>query len=179
MMSPHSQTLFTRKGLEVTITETCSDDHEQISKLCSKVFGAEVGTKAGLAIRDVGKTTGILGQASAASIQAKYWKLSIAEEVCGLVGLYQPRWIGKQSLYLGWFAVAPDFQGQGLGSVLFTYALKYAESIGAKRLLTETSPDSTEAIAFYEQKGFRVILHLDDYWEDGSPLALMELRCSS
>jgi len=55
-------------------------------------------------------------------------------------------------------AVAPEFQGRGIGRTLLSATIKEARSLGATRLYLETNHILKPAIALYESLGFR---HID------------------
>jgi putative acetyltransferase len=55
-------------------------------------------------------------------------------------------------------AVAPEFQGRGIGCTLLSATIEEARSLGATRLYLETSHVLKPAIALYESLGFR---HID------------------
>lgn len=54
-------------------------------------------------------------------------------------------------------AVAPEFQGKGIGRALLSAALKRAHAVGIRRLYLETNHILKPAIALYESLGFRHI----------------------
>jgi putative acetyltransferase len=55
-------------------------------------------------------------------------------------------------------AVAPEFQGRGIGRALLSATIEEARSLGATRLYLETNHILTPAISLYESLGFR---HID------------------
>jgi putative acetyltransferase len=55
-------------------------------------------------------------------------------------------------------AVAPEFQGRGIGRILLSATIEEARSLGATRLYLETNHVLKPAIALYESLGFR---HID------------------
>ena len=55
-------------------------------------------------------------------------------------------------------AVAPEFQGRGIGRTLLSATIGEARSLGATRLYLETNHVLKPAIALYESLGFR---HID------------------
>jgi ribosomal protein S18 acetylase RimI-like enzyme len=55
-------------------------------------------------------------------------------------------------------AVAPEFQGRGIGRTLLSATIEEARSLGATRLYLETNHVLKPAIALYESLGFR---HID------------------
>lgn len=167
----------TRDSLpDVRIRLALHHDEHPVRDLGQSAFGEVVGRKVGDAVRDVGSTTGILGGPPTHSIRAAYWVAESRDgRLLGIIGLYSPRWIGSQTLYLGWYCVRPDMQGKGLGKALFEHALQEATHLGARAIMVETSPDPVSTVTIYVRLGFVPVCTVPDYWEDGSPLLLMRL----
>jgi len=160
-----------------SIRRATTADHAAVEALCAKVFGEEVGAKAGAAVSDLGTRLGNLGEPIAFPVHSAYWLAESPEsELLGIVGLFAKRWIGKQNLYLGWFAVDPERQGQGIGRGLLEYAKEIAREMGARWIYTETAPEPEATIRFYEKAGFQRCAECSDYWEEGEPLLLYRLR---
>src|SRR5689334_17882624 len=61
-----------------------------------------------------------------------------------------------KQLLIGNVAVAPDFQGRGLGSMLMAHAEEIALYLGHDRIWLYTNQRFTENIAFYLKLGYRV-----------------------
>ncbi len=61
------------------------------------------------------------------------------------------------------FAVAPAWQGRGLGGTLLTLTEQRARELGATELAFDTSEGATGLIAWYERKGYRFVEYCD--WE--------------
>ncbi len=80
------------------------------------------------------------------------------------------------SFHLYWIAVAPTWQGQGLGRRLLDYALAAIHRAGGERLYSETStrPQYAPTRAFYEAMGFRLIASLPEYFAPGEGKAIYE-----
>lgn len=51
-------------------------------------------------------------------------------------------------------AVSPELRGQGIGRQLLTYTVSQARSLGARRLVLESSTRLGSAVHLYEQLGF-------------------------
>ena len=64
-------------------------------------------------------------------------------------------------------AVDPVWRGRGLGLRLLRDAERQARSTGARRLRLEVRADNPAAIALYEGRGYRRVLRLVSYYEDG------------
>jgi GNAT superfamily N-acetyltransferase len=91
----------------------------------------------------------------------QYW-VAVTDEndgdVLGTTGLYSTRKDRYEARWLGWFCVAPQQRGQGIGGQLLDYAITEACREGAKILRVETSDDANEAAAqrLYESRGLAV-----------------------
>jgi len=63
--------------------------------------------------------------------------------------------------------VAPSYRGLGLGKALVESALARAKQMGFSRLVLDTMPGMTAAIAAYEGLGFQ---RIDPYWDNVLPV---------
>ncbi|MCA1999659.1 MAG: GNAT family N-acetyltransferase [Hyphomicrobiales bacterium] len=89
----------------------------------------------------------------------RFW-LAVAEErVVGMVGLYAQVADRHEANWLGWFCVAPERRGCGLGRRLMDLALAEARASGRRflRLYTSTDPNEAAAQGLYEAYGLRVV----------------------
>lgn len=64
-------------------------------------------------------------------------------------------------------AVDPQTQGRGYGARLLRECELEAAYRGCGRITLEVRRDNEGAISFYEHKGFTIVGHLPDYYEDG------------
>ena len=62
------------------------------------------------------------------------------------------------------FAVAPDRQRRGVGSLLLRTVGQRASATGAEELALDTADEATHLIAFYERHGYRIVGRAD--WPD-------------
>jgi len=94
--------------------------------------------------------------------------------VQGLVGLHHVVWGPEENVWLAWFAVDPDCQGQGLGRRLLAMVETLACGKGYRKLLVETygHSDFDKARRFYESNGFREAGQVAGYLPDGSPMVV-------
>lgn len=94
--------------------------------------------------------------------------------IVGLVGLHHAVWGPEENVWLAWFAVDPDCQGQGLGRELLAAIERVAVMRGFRKLLVETyeHPDFDKARRFYERNGFRRSGQIADYLPDGSAMVI-------
>lgn len=65
--------------------------------------------------------------------------LSIREEDCG---------------HFSYFAVAPDFRGNGIGSCIIDFAVKYFKNMGLRKMRLHVHKNNSDAIRLYKRKGF-------------------------
>jgi GNAT superfamily N-acetyltransferase len=85
--------------------------------------------------------------------------LDTDNRVIGTVGVYTYRKDEKESCWISWFCVHPNFRGRGIGKKLLQFAIQIARQAGKKylRLYTSTHPSEANAHALYEKCGFRII----------------------
>lgn len=65
--------------------------------------------------------------------------LSIREEGCG---------------HFSYFAVTPDFRGNGIGSCIIDFAEEYFKNIGLRKMRLHVHKNNSNAIRLYKRKGF-------------------------
>jgi ribosomal protein S18 acetylase RimI-like enzyme len=94
------------------------------------------------------------------------------DRIVGLVGLHHTVWGPEENVWLAWFAVDCDCQGQGLGRRLLTEIERLAAGRGFSKLLVETyeHADFDKARRFYERNGFAQTGRIEDYLPDGSAM---------
>jgi ribosomal protein S18 acetylase RimI-like enzyme len=100
------------------------------------------------------------------------------DRVTGLVGLHHTIWGPERNVWLAWFAVDPDCQGQGLGRTLLCEIEKLAVHRGFGKLFVETydHADFDKARRFYEKNGFEQTGRVADYLPDGSAMIVYAKR---
>lgn len=96
------------------------------------------------------------------------------EVIAGVVGLHQYRWGPAENVWLSWFAVRPDYQGQGVGKWLLTEILKTARDQGYRKMFIETYQAKTfsRAIEFYQRQGFRRVGSVEHFLPDNSDMLI-------
>jgi GNAT superfamily N-acetyltransferase len=107
-----------------------------------------------------------------------YFVWRLGEQVVGLVGLHHTIWGPEENVWLAWFAVDPDYQGQGLGLKLLSEVERLAEHLGFAKLMVETyeHPDFDRARRFYERNRFEQTGRIDEYLADGSAMIVYAKR---
>jgi GNAT superfamily N-acetyltransferase len=100
------------------------------------------------------------------------------QRIVGLVGLHHTIWGPEENVWLAWFAVDPDFQGQGLGLKLLSEIERLAEHLGFGKLMVETyeHADFDKARRFYERNRFEQVGRIDEYLADGSAMIVYAKR---
>lgn len=92
------------------------------------------------------------------SDQRVWTALSPGGEVLGVTGLYAVAG-DREALWLGWFCVAPEARGQGIGGALLDFSIAEARRSGRRLLRLHTSTDAGEraAQALYDSRGLRIV----------------------
>lgn len=80
---------------------------------------------------------------------------------CGGVQLF-----GQEYAEIKRMWVRPSFRGLGLGRLMLDHLTTHAREHGTRLLRLETGIHQREAIALYEQCGFRQIPPFGPYWDD-------------
>ena len=100
----------------------------------------------------------------------EYFVLEVKREIVGSGGINfaDNKTIGK----LSWDFLHPDFQGQGLGTLLLQHRINILKNNkDIKRIMVRTSQ---LAYKFYEKSGFTLKEQAKDYWAKGFDLYSME-----
>lgn len=87
--------------------------------------------------------------------------------ICGLGGI-----ISKKKVWLGYFAVHPDYRNEGLGIRCLIFVENIAKMRGYKWIIVETyqHPTFELAIRLYKKLGYKEVGYLADYLEDDSDI---------
>ena len=74
---------------------------------------------------------------------------------------------GRNDLAALWdIRVAPEWRGQGVGSMLFECVVRYAKSVGCVELKIETQDINVNACNFYAKHGCRLVNVIPDAYPD-------------
>jgi GNAT superfamily N-acetyltransferase len=89
----------------------------------------------------------------------RFWLAVRDDDVVGTVGLYRRREDRSDALWLGWFCVAPEARGEGVGGRLLALAKGEARAadVNYLRLYTSTDPNERAAQDTYERAGLEVV----------------------
>ncbi|MBN2299957.1 MAG: ribosomal protein S18-alanine N-acetyltransferase [Acholeplasmataceae bacterium] len=82
---------------------------------------------------------------------AHYFVYELNKEVVGYIGF---RAIDENAEMMN-FCFDPEYQGQGFGTELLTYAIDYLKELGVKQLSLEVRKNNRQAQAVYEKFGFK------------------------
>jgi GNAT superfamily N-acetyltransferase len=55
------------------------------------------------------------------------------------------------------FAVAPEYQRRGLGSLLLEHAERWVKGLGFREIALDTAEPATDLVAFYDRRGYRLV----------------------
>ncbi len=87
----------------------------------------------------------------------------------GHVGL----WIDTPLAQILNIYIVPEYQNQGLGSVLMDYALEFLKVHGVTTLTLEVRPSNVRARHYYQKYGFAKVAIRKNYYENGEDADLM------
>lgn len=82
----------------------------------------------------------------------------------------------RRRAYIPFLFVSPEFQGQGLGSILLRRMESMLELEGAERVHLETPADNVRAVRFYERQGYRILALRPDGRAVHEPLMSVHLE---
>ena len=76
-------------------------------------------------------------------------------ELGGETAGYADMWIIADEAQLYNIAVAPEFRGKGIGSIILRYMAEKAEAMGCTVMLLEVRRSNAPAVSMYRREGFR------------------------
>lgn len=85
----------------------------------------------------------------------KYYLVYNNDEIIGITGLYCEKIVCRESAWIGWFGVLPQFRGCGYGKKVLEMTIELAKEQGYKviRLYTDIE-ENKAAINLYNKMGF-------------------------
>jgi ribosomal protein S18 acetylase RimI-like enzyme len=83
---------------------------------------------------------------------------------------YGPVPMTENTFDLYWVAVAPEFQGKGIGSKLIEVLEERVRILGGRMILADTSSIAAyeKTRTFYQRTGFREVARIPDYYSPGN-----------
>jgi ribosomal-protein-alanine N-acetyltransferase len=93
----------------------------------------------------------------------------------GRLAGYCLAWGLPEEVHLGNLAVAPEYQGRGVGSFLLEWLFEAARERQARRITLEVRPSNVAAQELYRAHGFRPIVLRRGYYQDTGEDALVML----
>jgi GNAT superfamily N-acetyltransferase len=98
--------------------------------------------------------------------------------IIGVIGLHRYIWGPRETSWLGWFAVLPEYQGQKVGFNLMKRIIERARSQGYQRLFIETYSEEAfgKARNFYKHFGFQEMGTIKDYFRQGDDMIVFGLN---
>lgn len=108
------------------------------------------------------------------------YHVSVAEVDSSVVGYvcYGPTPLTKGTWDIYWIAVAPEKQGQGIGSALMAFTEGRIKEAQGRLALIETSstPAYEKTRRFHHRQGYEVICHLPDFYAPGDDKLILQKR---
>lgn len=98
----------------------------------------------------------------------------ISGELVGFIGCRQD----AKDMHISNFAVLPERQGQGIGTILLDQALAQLPAIDRACVTLESRVTNRSAQRFYRHHGFEVVERLTDYYTDDHEDALLMRMCT-
>ena len=100
-----------------------------------------------------------------------YYVVKIGDLIVGSGGINFEN--DKSIAKISWDIIHPEYQGQGLGTLLLNFRLKEIQNF--KQVQTVIVRTSQFTYQFYEKSGFKIDKITEDYWAPGYHLYLMKL----
>ena len=99
-----------------------------------------------------------------------YYVLEFDEKIVGSGGINFKQ--DPATGYISWDILHPDFQGQGLGTLMLDYRI---EKLKKTKKVSKIIVRTTQLVyKFYEKAGFKLVEEVKDYWAEGFDLHEME-----
>lgn len=98
-----------------------------------------------------------------------YYVAKKDDYILGICGWHRYIWGPENRVWLGWFAVDPEFQRKGIGHEMMEKICKTASKKGFKKMFIETYSDDDflKARNFYEKFGFEEAGRIESYIKEG------------
>jgi len=96
-----------------------------------------------------------------------YFVLTISEKISGISGLYYDYEDPADILWIDYFAVLPEFQRQGFGTIMLENQEKICQKKKTRLLCVFT--ETEESLKFWRKNGFEIFGRIDDYYAKDRP----------
>jgi GNAT superfamily N-acetyltransferase len=103
----------------------------------------------------------VLAFFGADTILTEYYVAETETVILGTSGLYAYS-TRPTTAWLGWFCVAPELRGQGIGDKLFVYAADRAKEKGFTALKLWTGHEDKAAHRLYRRHGMKIVKRDED-----------------
>lgn len=93
--------------------------------------------------------------------QRAYTERAIGNIVVAVTGSQILGWVARTpgSIYVPYLMVAPEVQGQGIGTLLLKRTEAMMELEGVDRVMLDTPADNVRAVQFYFSQGYHILAH--------------------
>ncbi len=133
---------------EFTIRSACNEDKQEIAILVNQAFAE---------YREGKNVSHLEENLQDISRDIEKNEVLILEKENEIIGTLRLESRGENIYYLKRFAIHPQYQGQGLGAILFKEAEKVVKNHNSKTIYLHSSTEDNRLIKFYEKLGLRCI----------------------
>ena len=84
--------------------------------------------------------------------------------------------IGKKEGWILSLATKEEHRGKGIGEKLSQKVIALLKSKGVKNIMLTVHPENASAVKLYKRLGFMICKNVTDYYGDGEPRLVMELK---
>jgi GNAT superfamily N-acetyltransferase len=137
--------------MNMHIREAVIEDNEAICRLLSLLFDQEAEFRPDFATQSKG-----VGEILCDSEKGRFFVIEAAGRVAGCVSLLflVSTALGSKVAWLEDFVLEESARGQGWGTQLLDYAIRFAVRDGCKRITVLTDKNNAAAQSLYRKKGF-------------------------
>lgn len=155
--------------LEFKLQEMKHEDADEVVKLISKAMNENEGKWARETI-----DFSYFCKANGKNDGRSYWIGKKDGKTVGICGLHRYLWGPKDIVWLGWFAVAPEFQRQSIGHNMMEGICERALRMGYRKMFIETysNDDFLKGRSFYKKFGFRKVGKIKSYIKEGTDMII-------
>lgn len=101
-------------------------------------------------------------------------EIFVLEQNCEAIAVYAMQKLNADEAEIKNIAVAPDFQGRGLGKLLLNNATNRAKVQGFKAILIGTGDVATKQLALYQKVGFKKFGVRKNFFVENFPEPIFE-----